>query len=1035
MNNTPAYYPFNTTIQFPVKPTSLSRVFKAALLEQSEVWREGTKLKRGAIVSFREGTTEVSTKLEHSVIKIEGVLYALHRQEVARGGQGRIKVLERFDDSVLYLVKISNIPSALDEGGFDIIDDVTNEIEVLLDAGLCRGQAQRILPSQDFILDYTVKSYIVMTNLGRDLKKHLIQQHQERGLITHEVRFDIAIKALWELAQFHLGLLFISGCGRMHRDLKPANMVLNDDGVRLIDFGLSEKNPHALVTPNMGTIPYCEIPFKDFMKKRYEEEYKYVCPHGFQYFYRAYQHQFRAVFFQEHDEKRSGIFFDMEAMRRSLYGPLCKNPRRTTKLPQGILSQNLVITYNLEQYLDRAYLPDKTEYIKEDQLMISDAMTLTAVFISAQVKLEHHKINRIMREPDLAACVVGTYFSNQMDWIAHGYHTLNLLMDLRVNDLKYRAKFVRLGLSHDLNEGLKDDLLRHVIDSNSSHDMKRAAICLFHRGLWNKAVYQRLKASPDVPLACLKAYYNHDEEALNRLFFRSDNFQNSASPYVYQSLNAHDEIMALLKGFPLTADNIEAIEKNNDVITWFFRAMHDIRSLEIGYERACLNNAARIYAFLVHPVYQEAVLIAYHSFISGMKTEGNSLRTALINATNLDVAHMMVGLSSLLSIEALYRFSELNVWIASAMLLKKHPKLTMLDFSCLLADGVQTTVLIQVLLEIKEDISRVALDNLIALQKNNQVLFNLLIDQEGKFNYLPRTSSLVTLQNSKQVVNFIISHRAIGSYFFEAGFEEAKIDMITLFLFLSKSTMAQIRIEDNIFLKAAVILSRAHVLNKTNLVLLSRNHALCLELSKESSTIFLDVAYIQWKLICGSANVNACGLENHYPHLRVLIMSIDKFVKTPKDRQQSCESLIKLYKALDVIKTALSRQEMLVNNTSFVERRFTDVWQKIEQIMASYQDVTVATDTRKEALFFNSMKQILDELESFATDPRCIIALKKNTVKNSEVSYGRWSLFFCMGYQEKTLSAYLHDMTIAIGELNECLYLVTAPPRALCCSG
>jgi len=407
MNNPSPYLPFDTTLTFettitreikgvmtettaPVEPSLLSDVFKKALIEQARTWREGHKLKKGSVFSFVEGSKKHTITLEHSVIKIEGNVYVMHHGVFAEGGQGKIKVLENLEHDTFCLVKISSVLNVFEDDDTDLLHDVLNEADIVLDAGLSQGQTQRILRTEEILLDYLFKHYSVMPHLGRDLKTHLRERDEAQTFINHELQFKLGIDMLWELQQCHSGLLFISGNGRMHRDWKLANILLGARGLRAVDFGFSKASPMQLVSPDTGTIGYFEIPFRDFMLGIYQMMYEDTYD-SFDDFYEDCASDFYDEFNTIHvDDKRSGVFFDMEMARRTLYAPLRDNPRRPpTKIVLGILSPSLMSEYELDRYFDKAYSLDDMAYVAEDHVKIKDAMTLAAVLIARQVNLSH----------------------------------------------------------------------------------------------------------------------------------------------------------------------------------------------------------------------------------------------------------------------------------------------------------------------------------------------------------------------------------------------------------------------------------------------------------------------------------------------------------------------------------------------------------------------------------------------------------------------------------------------------------------------
>jgi hypothetical protein len=209
-------FQLNTEEKLSVTPSSLSPGVKAALIEQARTWLDGTKLKKGTTVSITEGSITSEITLEHSIIKIDGQVYVLHPETIAKGAQGKIKVLESLADGTFLLVKISYISAKSSFDEVDPLDLVMNEIEILSDAGLSRGKTRRIRPPQaglckaqkeqlatekkkmaeesqtdeptqtppSEIPSCFVKQYTTMPNLGGNLKKYLAEFDKKLTLRT-----------------------------------------------------------------------------------------------------------------------------------------------------------------------------------------------------------------------------------------------------------------------------------------------------------------------------------------------------------------------------------------------------------------------------------------------------------------------------------------------------------------------------------------------------------------------------------------------------------------------------------------------------------------------------------------------------------------------------------------------------------------------------------------------------------------------------------------------------------------------------------
>jgi hypothetical protein len=508
MSDIPPYFPFNTSTDLSghIKPSVLSNADKAILLAYVLTLRDGDKLKKGSLIPGTQVT------LENSIIKIDGEVYELHNETFAEGAYGKIKVLRRLRDDALFLDKIF----------FEIIEPrsyeaLLDEIAVLLDAGVGLGHTSRSWKYQptrwkhqqiiqkfgeESPHHYVKKHHVVMRYLGPNLNKQLkeqavleLTQTKEEKLQRDEARVDVGIEASYALARYHMGLAFISGMGHVHRDIKTLNFTLNTRGVSAIDHGLAEKNPNRPVPIIGGTPGYSILP------RNVYDATEYV----------------------------NGVLLDLDALRRVLWGFLCdvpipvdayEDPASYYKL--GILTDDLINKLKLKDYLEEGYSEVYGRYLREDELTIKNAMMLTAVLIAVKLALSKTEINYIIDDEHVAFSMIGTYFSNRKhaDWKIEGAGKVRALLQLTKDDLKERALFVSLGLSHHLDEGLQDPLLCRILRSNTSNvsdEVKRAAVCLFHHGLLNEQAYARLKKHDDLPWLCLEADYTESKNSLKQL--------------------------------------------------------------------------------------------------------------------------------------------------------------------------------------------------------------------------------------------------------------------------------------------------------------------------------------------------------------------------------------------------------------------------------------------------------------------------------------------------------------------------------------
>jgi hypothetical protein len=504
-----SYFPFDTSTDLSpyIEPRVLSDAEQASLLAYAQTWREGDKLKKGSLIP---GT---QTRLKNSIIKIDGEVYELNHGELfASGTFGKIKVLRRLRDGALFLDKIF----------FEIIEPksyeaLLDEIAILLDTGVGLGHTSRAWQGnltrwkhQEIIQrfgevsphHYFKKHHVVMRYLGPNLNKQLkeqavleVTQTQKEKLQRDEARVDVSIETSYALARYHMGPAFISGVGYVHRDIKTLNFTLNEQGTSVIDHGLAEKNPNRPVPIIGGTRGYCLLPMNVY------DTHEYV----------------------------HGVLLDLESLKRVLWGVLCDDPMPLDSYggPKpydrlGILSDDLVHKLKLVDCLETGYSAAYGRYLNEDELRIKNATMLTAVLIAVKLNLSEDEINHILAHEHVALSVIGTHFSNRKcaNWKTEGARKLRALFQLTDDDLKERALFVSLGLSHHLDDARQDPLLCRILRSayaNVSDEIKRTAVCLFQHGLLNEKAYARLNKHEDLPWLCLEAHYTESKNRLKQL--------------------------------------------------------------------------------------------------------------------------------------------------------------------------------------------------------------------------------------------------------------------------------------------------------------------------------------------------------------------------------------------------------------------------------------------------------------------------------------------------------------------------------------
>ena len=679
-----------------------------------------------------------------------------------------------------------------------------------------------------------------------------------------------------------------------------------------------------------------------------------------------------------HQHSRTGRFFDLDALRRSLYTPLRANPRRKKDVKDSVLNQDLVDRYELDSYLERAYLPAKAEYVGEYTLNIDNAMTFTAVLIARQLKLSHDQVKHIIRSNDLAAAVVGTYFSNQEnDWLLHGHNTLSALLDLSYKEISQRANMVRLGLSHHLNEALEDEKLCEVLDSwKDSDELKRVVVCVFKMGLWEKGlsgIYGRLReAKPDDIRACLQAHYDGDEVQFKGFLFRSLNTEKTKTA-PFDKTGVRYEVNHALKAFPLKPENRVMLEKYSAVMNWLYDGFDEINPMDSQAEqvKARLNRGARLHAFLVNSKYREAVLSVYEMRPKNeVKVKG--LRAALAYSSNVEVANFILGLKQILSLDKLCRFfDESDLYHASQALLDKR----------------HTFEVVARLLELK----------------NSQRLFNLLIDERGRFKLYIQELALFAHIESEDVVTYLLSNPSISAYFFEPGLEREKIKLIGACLEMVKFDVPSAKVAlhkalaYSSFLKAGIALLHANLLNQENLSLLIENASLCSNIDQEKPDV--DEKSLKIKLMFGRLQLDTKGLEVGYPSMMCFISQIKKHMYGVDKQKHALQSLIKLYQAIDyIIKAVASKGPGYVS----VGGKLVKLLDDIERNFKLVED--------EENLVEDTQAEVLSCLGEFSRDPHHIKALETLTVSHPNAALRQQSFFPGLVLSKEKVSIYLSDI-------------------------
>ena len=946
------YYPFDTSHQLPVTPSPLSNIQKEILLELAKSWRDGTKLKRGTYLSMGHNCLgyPARVRLNNSIIKIEGEVYVLHQVKIGQGAEGKVKVIEGLSGGKFHLVKILFGSGALAEK------------EALSDAGFSLGGTQRVSVDKSDVSAnaYYTKYYITMPYFGCDLRTHLKKQVSLSGVQYADGRMKIAIEASWALAKFHLGLSFISGEGRMHRDIKPANMVLGATGVRLIDYGTSRKKPDTLIYLRKGTIPY-------FVRPMLNES-----------------------------EMISGVLFDMECMRRTLYGVLCDNPSsyekntieqfengfsspgtdRKTYKKNGILTSELIQYYHLDAYLEKGYNLDEIRYATQDELKINDAMTLTAVLIAAQQKLASKKIDQIINDQThaLAASIVGAYFSTQADWKDNGDLILQDVFALSQNQWEQRAAYVLLGLGYCLNQALQHGLLCDVLNSDVSHQKKRAVACIFQRGLFSADTYARLNAHEAIPMLCIEAHYHDDEDKLNNLLFEES---------MVDALNV------------FTCYNQSASIKFNDFLK-YPQSLQQLKETQNAEQIACLKGSLR----------------NGMPYARGMEESNTSLIVSHPRAFEI----LRLGCAEGMALERLKAFLLKPSMIKSFNLLKSF-SLTKTHLELMQKHAEVVSWLYPVIANIMYgSIARVVLSRNTsdAGAEEEAELIEQGALKQGVMLYMFLENTFYREALLFIYQNFVLSGLREERFFLNQLFPNRPFDdqhevsqhithSAEQFMYLASRLSLDDLLDCYQQNNAGVVWTTLNKYSERQVhdvlsFLKNKQKAL-----GSSMDIQMD---IQWKFLY-KPNSPSNRLGQRYFLFKRLMFEIDKHLEIPNARINASRALVMLYLALDRIKTRLDDIKHQGKSFSDVDKRFNVMLKEMDDYF-DFSGRGLKTFGLKN-VFLNKLDDLFSCLECFITDEEVKAVLTMIKVE--------WSLF---SYAD---AANLRDVKQAVIELKENLYV------------
>lgn len=613
-----AYQPFDTDIKVPAQPSTLSAKDKKAIINQTSSWKNGTKCKKNTKISLPDNKY---LTLSDSIIRIKDSVYILHKKTIAKGGFGKIKIVENISDGSFYVAKITSELRTL------------REIEFLIDVGLFRGSAIRLSKS-DGLSWPVIKIYILMPYLGLDLLKQLKKLNDDKKDIPSSVRLQLTGEIAWLVAKCHGdgGGLTISGLNIAHHDIKPSNIILNDQGLKLIDFGLAENNINRLTHASSGTRPYIIID---------------------------------QISNLDNANKRSGEFFDLFMFKNTIYQdwfPL-----------YSILNQDTIARYNLGLFLADWYVYHEDRYIHETRVNIKNAVTFAAISFAKLALLDSEGINRILNDKVLALVVVGLYFDTKTregfdKWLLNGKEKINNLFSASDVYLEVYAKFVQLGLTHNFNQAIADTRLKEVLSKSDDIiplQLKRALVCLFQRDIFDDEKCSKLIKNHGLSKLVLEAHYYDDVNKLTKLLSNSNQYEKYQSKYlddmeeknrllslttydINSTSSIKDNSSELLRLFSNEAEdiNINLLENNNTnyLSQWLYKTLINKYGAQDIAERN-LKIASVLYVFLTDEKYKVAIEILYAAYC---KNNNPSLQKYIEYVLNLFFTKNGILLSRLL---------------------------------------------------------------------------------------------------------------------------------------------------------------------------------------------------------------------------------------------------------------------------------------------------------------------------------------------------------------------------------------------------
>lgn len=172
---------------------------------------------------------------------VVGGRFEIKDPPIGQGGMG--VVYKAYDSITRRYVALKTVWGYIDEAAIALFEKEWNVL-----ARLCHPNIVDIIESGKFEEDGEVRPYFVMPLLPGVTLDQLIKSASDRLTVERTVEI---------IAQTCRGLQAAHDQGLIHRDLKPSNIfVMDDDSVKIIDFGVAHLSDVRTMTTVKGTLQY-----------------------------------------------------------------------------------------------------------------------------------------------------------------------------------------------------------------------------------------------------------------------------------------------------------------------------------------------------------------------------------------------------------------------------------------------------------------------------------------------------------------------------------------------------------------------------------------------------------------------------------------------------------------------------------------------------------------------------------------------------------------------------------------------------------